>query len=84
MEKANINVCLRSDIEAGNYVINTGSQYFWKAEESDLITINEGVKNGAVMVSAIICENCLKNKASHDYNGVNVFLCDKCYQNKLI
>lgn len=78
-----INVCLRSDIEPGNYVINTGSQYIWKAEQSDLTTINEGVKNGAVMVSAVICASCLKDKASHDFNEVNEFLCTKCYNLKL-
>jgi hypothetical protein len=84
LEKPEIFVCIRSDVKAGDYLMNNHSQYIWQAEPNDLDTVNTGVKNGSQNVSAIICKCCQKEKARHDYNGTHEFLCDKCYENKLI
>ena len=74
--------CLREDLVAGNYAINIIGQHLWKVEDNDANTINLGTENGKTNVHAVICNNCKKQKASHEYNGTDDYLCTKCYDNR--
>jgi len=74
--------CLRQDLVAGNYAINIIGQHLWQVDDEDAETINLGTKNGKTNVHAVICNNCKKQKASHDYNGTDDFLCTKCYDTR--
>lgn len=74
--------CLRQDLVAGNYAINTIGQHLWKTDSKDANTINLGTENGKTNVHAVICNSCKKQKASHDYNGTDDYLCTKCYDTR--